>query len=143
MNELQKIDLGVKKQGFETNNGVFYIDTSDFNVLTRFTEKQKEIDMLIEKYSELEKLNKTDITNDEIIEIGKKMRELDNQVKKITDFIFDDGVAEAVWGKSCCITSIDTVFQTLLTLYQKGIQQAMNESTKRVDKAIPNKYKGK
>lgn len=148
MAETMRLDIGIRKKGFETNNGaVFYLDTSDVNAATRFSEKQGDLQALHKEHTKVE--NNKEIlekesgekTFEEIAELGKELREIDNKVKEITDYIFDTGVSEAIWGRTFALLSIDTVYDTLFGLYEKDVAEAMRKSKVRIDKALPEKYK--
>lgn len=136
-----KLDIGVNKQGYSTKSGgIFYLDTTDTNVVSRFSEKYAEIQKLAEEYSKLDESREGETEEKALQDIGAKMRELDDRVKAAVDYIFDDGVSLAVWGKSAAIMSIDSVFDVLLGLYTKDISKAVAASKQRINRAIPAQY---
>lgn len=139
-----KLDIGVVKQAYNTNNGgVFYLDTTDTNVVTRFSEKYSEIQQLAAEYGKLDESREDTKDETTIKEIGKKMRDLDDRVKAAVDYIFDDGVSCAVWGNSAAVLSLDKVFDKLLGLYSKDISKAVAASKQRINRAIPKQYQKK
>lgn len=137
-----KLDIGVAKQGYSTKSGgVFYLDTTDTNVVARFSEKYSEIQKLAEEYGKLSESREGEKDETVIKDVGEKMRELDDRVKAAVDYIFDDGVSAAIWGKSAAVLSLDNVFDVLLGLYTKDISKAVAASKKRINRAIPDQYK--
>lgn len=139
-----KLDIGVVKQAYSTQNGgIFYLDTTDTNVVTRFSEKYSEIQKLAAEYGALDESREGANDESSIKEIGEKMRDLDDRVKAAVDYIFDDGVSCAIWGKSAAVLSLDKVFDKLLGLYSKEISKAVAASKQRINRAIPKQYQKK
>lgn len=135
-----KLDIGVKKQGYSTNSGgVFYIDPTDVNVVTRFSEKYEELKKLATDYDTLADTG-TESDEEAVKAAGAKLKELDERVKGIVDYVFDDGVSAAVWGKSAAVPSIDKVLDTLFGLYSKEISKAAAGAKQRIRRAVPEKY---
>lgn len=145
-----KLDIGVKKQGFSTNSGgIFYLDVTDTNVVTRFGEKYAEMQRIAAAYGDLDSAENSaeSAENAESAEklatLTEKMRTLDEQLKAAVDYVFDEGVSEAVWGRSAAAISLDNVLPVLLGLYEKGISAAAAAAKGRMDQALPAKYKKK
>lgn len=142
-----KLDIGVKKQGFSTNSGgTFYLDVTDTNVVTRFGEKYAEMQRIAAAYGDLDSAEnsaESAESAEKLATLTEKMRTLDEQLKAAVDYVFDEGVSEAVWGRSAAAISLDNVLPVLLGLYEKGISQAAAAAKGRMDQALPAKYKKK
>lgn len=137
-----KLDIGVKKQAYSTNSGgVFYLDTTDVNVVTRFSEKYDELKTLAKNYDDFSETSDGRTDEETVLSAGAKLKEIDEHVKQIVDYVFDEGVSEAVWGKSAAVPSLDKVFDTLFGLYTKEIRKEAAASKQRIQRAVPQKYR--
>lgn len=136
-----KLDIGVSKQAYSTNSGgVFYIDNTDVNVVTRFSERYDELKNLAKDYDELTEVKEGQTDEETVKNAGTLLKEVDEKVKAIVDYVFDDGVSEAVWGKSSAVPTIDRVFDTLFGLYTKEISKAAASAKQRINRTVPKKY---
>lgn len=136
-----KLNIGTAKQAYSTNSGgVFYIDNTDVNVVTRFSEKFDELKNLAKDYDDLTEVKDGQSDEEAIKRSGALLKEIDEKIKAIVDYVFDDGVSEAVWGKSSAVPTIDHVFDTLFGLYTKEISKAAASAKQRISRAVPKKY---
>lgn len=147
--DIQNIDLSVfKKKRFSINgdpNTILELDVGDLNILTRLQEQS----VILEKLSKkIAKLSDTDNTLDDkelLDKIANGLKEIDTEMRKCIDTIFDAPVSEICVPRGSMYDPIggklryEHLIDTLITLYNDNLVKEVKKLQNKVSKHT-NKY---
>lgn len=141
-NEFIDIDLSpIKKTKFRIDgdsNRILELNLQDMKMPSRLSETMPKLEELSEKWSEL--------NTDDMNELSKEILELDAEIRKLVDYIFDANVSEMtapsgtmfdmIGGKFRC----EYILDTMSRLYKDTIQKEADMINKQMLKHTA-KYK--
>lgn len=135
------IDLSaIRKKRFTINGDpgkVLEINTSDFGVIARLEESEQKLTDLTLKIADFDK--------DGDKSLGQKIAEVDGELRKIIDYIFDANVCEVCVPNGTLIDPIDGKFrweyvvEILTNLYDSSLSAETKKVTERI-KTHTDKY---
>lgn len=144
------IDFGaIKKSRFRLNGDnskIFELNVSDMNIVQRLNESYPKLNKLQEKVQKLQLKENTsaDATEEEdvkaVAEMGEKLKELDDEMKSIIDYIFDSNVSEVCAGSGSMYDPIDGMFRyehiidKLTSLYTDNLNSEFKKMKTRINK---------
>lgn len=144
------IDFGaIKKSKFRLNGDnskIFELNISDMNIVQRLNESYPKLNKLQEKVQKLQLKENTsaDATEEEdvkaVAEMGEKLKELDDEMKSIIDYIFDSNVSEVCAGSGSMYDPIDGMFRyehiidKLTSLYTDNLNSEFKKMKTRINK---------
>jgi hypothetical protein len=139
----------VKKQKFRINGeDILELDTGDVNIITRLKEVYPKLNKLAAQAT-----SKVDLTDDMPIEeqldkMADALKEIDEQMRKYVDYIFDSNVSEVCAKNSSMYTpyagkfKFEHITETLGALYANRIDTEAKLLSKRL-RSHTEKYTGK
>jgi len=125
--------------------GTISINPNDFNIIHRSSDGFDQISKLEKEITELFDPEHVDIS-DKLVKA--KIKEIDDRIKQIVDFIFDSNVSKTVFKNTSCITMINTGKEVkpfvlvLLDALMPTIKEIVNKNSV-IDRDKVNKVKGK
>lgn len=135
------IDLSaIRKKRFTINGSpdtVLEINTSDFGVIARLEESESKLTELTAKVAGFDEKDG--------ISLGQKIKEVDQELRKIIDYIFDSNVCEVCVPNGTMIDPIDGKFrweyvvEILTNLYDSSLNAETKKVTERI-KSHTDKY---
>lgn len=135
------IDLSaIRKKRFTINGDpekVLELNTSDFGVIARLEESEQKLTELTERIAGFD--------DQDGIPLGKKIAEVDAELRKIVDYIFDSNVCEICVPNGTLIDPIDGKFrweyvvEILTNLYDSSLNAETKKVTERI-KSHTDKY---
>ena len=151
--DIVDIDLSaIKKRKFRIdgdNSRLVELNPADISIITRIEEADKKFNKCID---DLEKLTTAPSdTEDEIMELGRKFKDIDNRMRDLLDYVFQSNVSEVCVpeGTGSMYDPIngkfryDHILDTLLTLYQDNIQSEFKKMNARVNSKTAKYTKNK
>lgn len=152
-NDIQDIDLSIfNKKKFSINGDtdrIIELDVSDLNILTRIKEQYPRLEELAASISELKEIKPDTLSETELIdETATKLSEVDKEMRKIVDIIFDSNVSEVCVPTGSMYDPINGTFRfehlinTLIKLYDENLTQEAKKIKANLNKRL-NKYKKK
>ena len=158
-NELAgNIDLGysTKKKRFSVGgdvNNVVELDTSDLGVANRLSRSMKDFKDIENKWNALNESADTIINTDDLDaamtsteDFSNQFEELEKQVRKIIDEVFDSDVADKCLGNSSAFSPVNGYFKyehiitALLNCYEQQIKDEAPKFNARKINKYTNKY---
>lgn len=154
------INLDSGRQSYELSiGGTIWLDPTDMGVLARFNECMSDFDTMKASHADLQaafsRMNASgNIDDDEgakalgeaIKDAGKALRELDDDMCKRVDYLFDSEVAKACAGGGTMFDLVhgqyrfESIIAALMKVYEDSIQSEAAAMRSRVDKAKGSKY---
>lgn len=142
-NGIQNIDLEIfNKKKFTINgdpNRVLELDVNDLNIITRIKDQYPVLEKLADKVASIS-LNE-DASDLEIVnEASDKLKEVDEEMRKSIDTIFDSNVSEVCVPSGSMYDPINGKFRyehiidTLIKLYDENLTSEVKKIQKRVSK---------
>ena len=135
------IDLSaIRKKRFTINGSadkVLELNTSDFGVITRLEESEAKLTELTAKVAGFDEKDG--------VSLGTKIKEVDQELRKIIDYIFDSNVCEVCVPNGTLIDPIDGKFrweyvvEILTNLYDSSLNAETKKVTERI-KSHTDKY---
>ena len=144
VDDIVDIDLSpIKKRKFRIdgdNSRLVELNPADISIITRIEEADKKFNKCVEDLDAL--VNTPSDTEDEILELGRKFKEIDSRMRELLDYIFQSNVSEVCVpeGSGSMYDPIngkfryDHILDTLLTLYQDNIQSEFKKLNANVNK---------
>lgn len=152
-NNIVDIDLSaLKKKQFRINgdeNKILELNTSDMNILARLSDAEPKLEACIEKAMSLG----ADKTNGDNLEdwkpIAEKMREVDQEMRELVDYIFDANVSELTAPDGSMYDLFNGSFRfehiliALLPQYEQNMDNEIKAMQKKFEKHTTKYTKGK
>jgi len=148
--EIKDIDLGfVEKQKFRIGgdyNRILEINVSDMNIYARFTQAYPKLqDFAKEAQKKVEsiptdKLDSDDVDLDSLDKIGSVLTDIDSEMRKLIDFIFDTNASEVCVPSGNMFDPVDGQFRyeriidVLSKLYTTGFSEQIKKFENKVSK---------
>lgn len=130
------------------NSRLVELNPSDLSIITRIEEAEKKLNACITSLQEL--ANEPSESEEDLIEIGKKFSKIDDQMRKLVDYIFQSNVSEVCVpkGQGSMYDPFDGkyryehIIEALINFYQTNIQNEYGKMKAIVAKKT-SKYTGK
>lgn len=143
--DIVDVDLSViKKKKFRINGDntkILELNVSDMGILSRLDEAYPKLMDLQDKVAELAEMNDADGEDRELLATtASKLNEIDGEMRKILDFIFDSNVSEVCGSEGSMYDPIDGTFRyehiisTLTKLYENNLNTEFKKMKDRVNK---------
>ena len=152
-NEIIDIDLSVtRKKRIRVDgddNRILELAVTDFGILSRLRDMYPKLDELCARAQNIGASESTDSTiEDDIKNTATKLEEVDSEMRKLIDVIFDTNVSEICAPTGTMFDPFNGMFRfeiiidTLMNLYETNISKQYKLMEKRVQKHT-SKYIGK
>lgn len=140
------LDLSaIKKKKFRINGDndkILALNTSDMHILARLEEVYPKLDKLQEKVGKISDTNSADSDPDGIT---ITLRDVDNEMRELIDFVFDSNVSEVCASEGSMYDPIDGMFRfeyimdALMKLYDTNLTLEFNKMKSRINKYAKKK----
>lgn len=143
--DIVDVDLSViKKKKFRINGDntkILELNVSDMGILSRLDEAYPKLISLQDKVAELAEMSSADGEDRELLaSTASKLTEIDGEMRKILDFIFDSNVSEICGSEGSMYDPIEGTFRyehiisTLTKLYENNLNSEFKKMKDRVNK---------
>lgn len=117
-----------------------YLNPADASIITRISEIYPKLNSLDEKTKHINDVigDEDTITEEEIVELGKRLHEIDFETRELIDSLFESNVSEVCAPYGSMFDTVDGVFRfeiiidSLLALYAENIREETNKRLKRM-----------
>lgn len=116
--------------------GAIYIAPDDYNILERAKTAENNIQKLIKEIE-----SKT-AGEEDYGKIGKILHDVDQEIKKELDVLFDCPVSSQIFGNTHCLSTkngkyfVENLLEGIMPVIQRTVEQETKESQKRMDKYL-------
>lgn len=143
-NNIIDIDLSVtKRKQFRIDgddNRILELNTSDMSILSRINSSYKDIDTLAKKAMSISTDDNGESESVKTEEFAKTLEEIDSEMRKLVDYIFDSNVSEVCAPEGTMYDMFNGEFRfehiidTLIKLYENNLDKEYKLMTKNVKK---------
>lgn len=124
----------------KTSRGVFYFNPNDTNLLKRLSDFKAKTEVYKSKSADISNMIGDQADTELNEELANKIYELDLEIKRDMDILFDSNVSDIVFGNVCCISTVngtplfETTFNALIPFVEKSMEAEAKSSQKRIEK---------
>ena len=130
------------------DNRILELNTSDINILSRLRDGYPKLNALSSKLATIKDIDESDDIQENIAATANFIDEIDTEMRKILDFIFDANVSELCAPSGSMYDMFngqyrfEIIIEALLKLYEDNINAEYKKMAKRVQKHTDKYIKG-